>query len=51
MASQFAFGIVAGIVVVRQERVSTRENLPLLMRAGVEAPGIIPPREGGEKRP
>ena len=51
MASQFAFGIVAGIVVVRQERVSTRENLPLLMRAGVEAPGIIVPREDGEKRP
>src|SRR5215471_15460753 len=51
MASQFAFGIVAGIVVVRQERVSTRENLPLLMRAGVEAPGIIVPRDDGEKRP
>ena len=51
VASQFAFGVVAGIVVVRQERVSTRENLPLVIRAGVEAPGIILPREGGEKRP
>jgi hypothetical protein len=51
VASQFAFGVVAGIVVVRQERVSTRENLPLVIRAGVEAPGIIPPRGGGEKRP
>jgi hypothetical protein len=51
VASQFAFGVVAGIVVVRQERVSTRENLPLVIRAGVEAPGIIPSREGGEKRP
>src|SRR5215469_2331971 len=51
MASQIAFGVVAGIVVVRQERVSTRENLPFLMRAGVEAPGIMSPREGGEKRP
>ena len=51
MASQIAFGIVAGIVVVRQERVSTRENLPFLVRAGVEAPGITSPREGGEKRP
>src|SRR5262252_9330680 len=50
MASQIAFGVVAGIVVVRQERVSTRENLPLIMRAGIEAPGIIPEREGGEKR-
>src|SRR3984957_100198 len=51
MASQIAFGVVAGIVVVRQERVSTRENLPFVVRAGVEAPGIMPPRESGEKRP
>jgi len=26
----------------------TRENLPFIMRAGVEAPGITPPRENGE---
>ena len=51
MASQIAFGLVAGIVVMRQERVSTRENLPFIVRAGIEAPGIIPPREGGENRP
>jgi hypothetical protein len=51
MASQIAFGIVAGIVVVRQERVKTRENLPFIVRAGIEAPGIIPPQESGEKRP
>ena len=51
MASQIAFGVVAGIVVVRQERVSTRENVPFIVRAGIEAPGIMPPREGGEKRP
>ena len=51
MASQIAFGVVAGIVVMRQERVSTRENLPFIVRAGIEAPGIISPREGGEKRP
>jgi hypothetical protein len=51
MASQIAFGVVAGIVVVRQERVSTRENLPFVVRAGIEAPGIMPPREGGEKQP
>jgi hypothetical protein len=50
MASQIAFGVVAGIVVVRQERVSTRENLPFVVRAGIEAPGIMP-RESGEKRP
>lgn len=42
MASQIAFGVVAGIVVVRQQRVSTRENLPFAVRAGIEAPGIMP---------
>ncbi len=51
MASQIAFGVVAGIVVVRQERVSTRENLPFVVRAGIEAPGIMLPRESGEKQP
>jgi hypothetical protein len=50
-ASQIGFGVVAGFFVVRQERVSTRENLPFFVRAGVEAPGIVPPRESGEKRP
>ena len=51
MASQLAFGVVAGIVVVRQARVATRENLPFAVRAGIEAPGIVPPRESGEKHP
>jgi hypothetical protein len=51
MASQIAFGVVAGIVVVRQESVSTHENLPFVVRAGIEAPGIVLPRESGEKRP
>jgi hypothetical protein len=51
MASQFAFGVVAGIVVLRQSRMPTRENLSFALRAGVEAPGIMPPHESGEKRP
>ncbi|MGA2354484.1 MAG: hypothetical protein ABSG02_08305 [Terriglobales bacterium] len=50
IASQVAFGIVAGLVVIRQSPVTTRENLPFAMRAGIEAPGITPPREE-EKRP
>jgi hypothetical protein len=50
MASQIAFGVVAGIVVVRQERTLTRENLPFAMRAGIEAPGVSLPRENGEER-
>jgi hypothetical protein len=50
IASQVAFGIVAGIVVERQSRMPTRENLSFAVRAGIEAPGIIPPRERGERR-
>src|SRR6267378_8177139 len=50
-ASQAAFGIVAGIVVMRQSPVRTHENLPFVLRAGIEAPGIIPPRANGDKRP
>ena len=48
MASQVAFGIVAGLVVVRQVRIPTRENVSFLLRAGIEAPGTIPRREDGE---
>jgi len=40
VASQMAFGLVAGLVVVRQTRVHTRQFLPFAMRAGIEAPGI-----------
>jgi hypothetical protein len=40
IASQFAFGIVAGLVVTRQERLRTRQFEPFLMRAGIEAPGL-----------
>lgn len=47
VASQVAFGVVAGIVVVRQSKIPTRENLAFALRAGVEAPGIMPPHDGG----
>jgi hypothetical protein len=40
MASQFAFGIVAGLVVARHERISTMQYLPFVVRAGIEAPGL-----------
>jgi hypothetical protein len=44
VASQFAFGIVAGLVVVRQQRVRIRQFVPFLMRAGFEGPGITEER-------
>src|SRR5689334_22975037 len=40
MASQFAFGLVAGFVVARHERIATMQHLPFAVRAGIEAPGI-----------
>jgi hypothetical protein len=39
IASQFAFGITAGLVVVRQARVRIRQFVPFVMRAGIETPG------------
>lgn len=50
VVSQIAFGIVAGNVVVRQQSIPTRENVAFALRAGIEAPGITPPREPGERR-
>jgi hypothetical protein len=43
--TQFGFGIVAGLVVVRQERVRTGQYLPFAMRARVEAPGVMEERK------
>lgn len=46
--SQVAFGIAAGVVVSRQELVPTAQPLPLAVRAGIEAPGLMRARERGE---
>jgi hypothetical protein len=46
IASQFAFGIVAGVVVSRQHRVQIRQFVPFLMRAGIEAPGTMEEKSG-----
>jgi flagellar biosynthesis protein FliR len=46
--SQIAFGIVAGFIVSRQERVRTWQGVPLAARIGVEAPGMIAPNDDEE---
>jgi hypothetical protein len=51
VASQVAFGIVAGLVVMRQSSIPTRENVSFALRAGIEAPGLIPPGTSGQERP
>jgi hypothetical protein len=49
--SQVGFGLVAGIIVSRQELVRTAQAMPFLIRAGVESPGLRnePPSE--DERP
>lgn len=51
IASQFAFGIVAGLVVVRQERVRVRQFMPFAMRVGVETPAVIERNRPEDDRP
>jgi hypothetical protein len=46
--SQVGFGIAAGVVVSRQARVKTEQLLPLAVRAGLETPGLMRERNGGE---
>jgi hypothetical protein len=39
--SQLGFGIAAGMVVFRQERIHTWQHLPFALRAGMEATGAV----------
>jgi hypothetical protein len=51
VASQIGFGIVAGLVVVRQARVRTRQFQPFAVRAGIEAPGTMENKNRENGRP
>jgi hypothetical protein len=44
--SQIGFGLVAGLVVVRQARIRTDQFLPFALRAGIEAPGLMKEKDG-----
>jgi len=50
MASQFAFGLVAGFVVWRHGKVATMQSLPFALRAGIEAPGLLREKDEGESK-
>src|SRR5258708_20033228 len=39
--SQVGFGVVAGLVVSRQQRVSTYQGLPFALRAGIQPPAAM----------
>ena len=45
IASQVAFGLIAGYIVAHSKMVETAQSWPLAARAGVEAPGLIPEKE------
>jgi hypothetical protein len=49
--SQIGFGIVAGLVVAAQERMPTRQGVPLAVRMGIEAPGLVPEHREEDTRP
>jgi hypothetical protein len=51
IASQFAFGIVAGLVVVRQRRIPVTQFIPFAVRAGIETPGTMHERKPEDPRP
>jgi hypothetical protein len=46
VVTQIGFGVVAGLVVVRQARVRTDQFLPFAVRAGIEAPGLMKEKDG-----
>jgi hypothetical protein len=50
VASQIIYGVVAGVVVARAERIRTIASLPPIARLGLETPGLIPSRETEDKR-
>jgi hypothetical protein len=41
LISQVIYGVVAGLVVKRQEKVPTGQSLPFAVRLGIEAPGLM----------
>jgi hypothetical protein len=48
--SQVGFGIVAGLVVTRQERIRTWQGLPIAIRAGMETSRRMDENRGENER-
>jgi len=51
VGSQIVFGLTAGWVVARTEKIETMQSWPLTERAGIEAPGIDERHGSSEKDP
>ena len=50
LISQVCFGIVAGLVVAREERIRTTQALPFVMRMGIETPGLTHEHRNEDER-
>ena len=50
VASQIFFGIVAGSVVARAERIENVVSLPAVARLGIETPGLMPAQDEEKKQ-
>jgi len=46
---KFSYGVVAGVVVARVERIRTVESLPVVARLGIESPGWMRSEDEEEK--
>lgn len=44
LVSQLTYGLTAGFVVARQERIPTAQSMPFIARLGIEAAGLIDSR-------
>jgi hypothetical protein len=51
LASQITFGIVAGIIVSRAERIRTTQSVPFLARIGLQTPGIMRRQDSDQEKP
>ena len=50
LISQIMFGLVAGLVVAREERIRTTQSLPFAVRMGIETPGLTHERHEEDDR-
>jgi hypothetical protein len=49
--SQVGFGLVAGVVVSRQQRIPTWQGMSFALRAGIESPGVMGEGRHNERKP
>ena len=48
LVSQVTYGLTAGLVVARQERIPTAQSMPFALRMGIEASGLVNSRSDSD---